>query len=414
MALKLDNNGKFQCFFVAYEALIQGFLFMRKVIAVDGIFLTGKHRGVLLSAVAQDSENHIFPVAFCVVDKECNAAYEKNFEQLSSIHPDNVELCIISNRHISIANGISKFYPQDHHGFCLRHLAENIRKKFHCGDLLHHYYSATKAYRIDEFNDHFQQIKDNDTRVAKYLEEDVGFHQWSRAHFPSNRYEVLTTNNVESVNSMFLLEREFPITALFDAINRRFAQKFHERHIRFLDTPTICVPSVKKKINKNATLGNRLLVHPIRQQVFSINGHGAVAKVDLRNRACSCREFDLDKIPCPHAIAALRVEFGAQYGTSIYDYTSDFYYIDTCVNAYVIEIHPVPSEECWEVPPELVERKIPPSSCEIQLGRRKTKRIPVSGEVKKKQNICSICKRTGHKRTTCKKRTEGTSNSIVA
>ncbi|XP_070013315.1 uncharacterized protein [Nicotiana sylvestris] len=354
------NVSYWKCMKGGHIVKAMGFLFMRKVIAIDGTFLMGKYRGVLLSAVAQDSENHIFPVTFCVVDKECDAAYEYFFEQLSSIHPDSVKLCIISDRHISIANGISKFYPQAHHGFCMRHLAENLRKNFHCGDLLHHYYSAAKAYRIDEFNDHFQQIKDNDVRVAKYLEEDVGFHKWSRAHFPSNRYEVLTTNIDESVNSMFLLEREFPITALFDAINRRFAQKFHERRMQFLDTPTICVPSVEKKINKNATFGNKLLVHPIRQQVFSITGHGAVAKVDLHNRTCSSREFDLDKIHCPHAMANLRVEFGDQYGTSIYDYTSDFYYIDTYVNTYVIEINPVPSEECWDVPPELVERKIPP------------------------------------------------------
>ncbi|XP_075097868.1 uncharacterized protein LOC142175188 [Nicotiana tabacum] len=187
-ALKLDNCGKFQYFFVAYEAWIQGFLFMRKVIAIGGTFLMGKYRGVLLSAVTQDSENHIFPVAFCVLDKECDAAYEYFFEQLSSIHPDSVELCIISDRHISIANGISKFYPQAHHGFFIRHLVENIRKNFYCGDLLHHYYSAAKAYRIDKFNDHFQQINNNDVRVSKYLEEDVRFHKWSRAHFPGNMY----------------------------------------------------------------------------------------------------------------------------------------------------------------------------------------------------------------------------------
>nr|XP_016432894.1 PREDICTED: uncharacterized protein LOC107759461 [Nicotiana tabacum] len=150
MELKLDNCGKFQYFLIAYESWSQGFLFMRKVIAVDGTFLIGKYREVLLSAVAQDSENHIFGVAFCVVDKECDAAYEYCFEQLSSIHPDSVELCIISDRHISIPNGNSNFYPKAHHKFCMRHLAENIRKIFYCGDLLHHYYSAAKAYRIDE------------------------------------------------------------------------------------------------------------------------------------------------------------------------------------------------------------------------------------------------------------------------
>lgn len=36
----------------------------------------------------------------------------------------------------------------------------------------------------------------------------------------------MTTNIVESVNSVFLDEREYPNTALFDAINKRFLQKF--------------------------------------------------------------------------------------------------------------------------------------------------------------------------------------------
>nr|XP_033513711.1 uncharacterized protein LOC117278355 [Nicotiana tomentosiformis] len=175
---------------------------MRKVIAVDGIFLTGKYRGVLLSVVAQDSKNHIFSVAFCVVDKECDAAYEYLYEQLSSIHPESIELCINSDRNISIANGISKFYPQAHHGFCMRHLAENIHKNFHCGDFLYHYYSAAKAYRIDDFNDNFQQIKDNNVRVAKYLEEDIGFHKWSKAHFPSNRYVLHQLGN-PSINHTY-------------------------------------------------------------------------------------------------------------------------------------------------------------------------------------------------------------------
>ncbi|KAH0738554.1 hypothetical protein KY290_037259 [Solanum tuberosum] len=50
----------FKYFFMAYGAWILGFTQMRKVIAVDGTFLRSKYGGVLLSAVAQDAENHIF------------------------------------------------------------------------------------------------------------------------------------------------------------------------------------------------------------------------------------------------------------------------------------------------------------------------------------------------------------------
>ena len=101
-ALSVDKNERFKYFFVSYAAWITGFQEMRKVIVIDGTFLRSKYEGVLLSAVAQDAENHIFPVAFCVVDKECDALYKYFFERMRSYVDDTDELCIISDRHPSI------------------------------------------------------------------------------------------------------------------------------------------------------------------------------------------------------------------------------------------------------------------------------------------------------------------------
>ncbi|XP_055822113.1 uncharacterized protein LOC129890619 [Solanum dulcamara] len=344
--LKVDSYGRFLYFFVFYGAWINGFAYTRKVLAVDGTHLFGKYGGVLLSAVALDTENHIFPLAFCIVN------------------------------------------------------------------------SKAKAYQRDEFNDHFQQIKNLDISVAKYL-EDVGFHRWSRAHFPGNRYDVMTTNIAESINSMFLAEREFPITALFNSINRRFAQKFHERRMMLANTSTICAPSVERKIRENVTIGNTLLAHQISFHTFSIIGHGSVAMVDLNNRTCSCREFDLNKIHCPHAIAAIRIQFGDDYGLRIYDFVSPYYSVWSYKHAYEKLIHPVLSEEFWELPPELLESKIPCPYVVRKLGQKKRKCAPSVLErgSKKKKNKCSICKRVGHKRTTCSLRVrqnEGTSSSVAS
>ncbi|XP_049369574.1 uncharacterized protein LOC125834472 [Solanum verrucosum] len=82
--LSLDENGRFKYFFVSYVAWITGFQEMRKIIVVNGTFLRSKYEGVLLSAVTQDVENHIFPMALCVVDKECNALYEYFFQNMRS------------------------------------------------------------------------------------------------------------------------------------------------------------------------------------------------------------------------------------------------------------------------------------------------------------------------------------------
>ncbi|KAH0684637.1 hypothetical protein KY290_021160 [Solanum tuberosum] len=157
--LSLDENRRFKYFFVSYAAWITGFQEMRKVIAIDGTFLRSKYEGVLLSAVAQDAENHIFPVAFCVVDKE------------------------------------------------------------------------------------------------------------------------------------------------------RFALLFHQRRMQLVNSTNRFVPSIEKDISKYVNAGNKLLAHQIANYKFSVTGHGDVATVDLQRRTCTCRIFDLDKVPCPHAMAALRAQY---------------------------------------------------------------------------------------------------------
>ncbi|XP_049414757.1 uncharacterized protein LOC125877535 [Solanum stenotomum] len=199
---------------------------MRKVIAVDGTFLRSKYEGVLLSAVAQDAENHIFSVAFCVVDKKCNVSYEYFFQNMRSFVDDIDELCIISDRHPSIRKMISIIYPASHYGCYMRYLGENIQNNFHNSKVVTHFYKAAKAYNRCGFNDHFNQIRDLVPKAAETL-KCIGFHTWSRAFCLGNRYNIMTSNIAESENSMFDVEREFPIVALFDEINRRFALLFH-------------------------------------------------------------------------------------------------------------------------------------------------------------------------------------------
>ncbi|XP_060216901.1 uncharacterized protein LOC132644330 [Lycium barbarum] len=229
----------------------------------------------------------------------------------------------------------------------------------------------------------------------------------------------MTTNIAESINSMFLVESEFPITTLFNSINRRFSQKFHKRRMVLANTSTICFPSAERKIRENVTIGNTLLAHQISFHTFSIIGHGAVAMVGLNNRTCSCREFDLDKIPCPHVIAAIRTQFGDDYGLRVYDFVSPYYSVWSYKHAYERSIHPVLSEEFWELPPELLESKIPCPYVVCKSGRKKRKRAPSFLErgSKKKKNKCSICKRAGHKRTTCslrERQNEETSSSVAS
>ena len=88
---------------------------------------------------------------------------------------------------------------------------------------------------------------------------------------------------------MFDVEREFPIVALFNEINRRFALLFHQRRMELVHSANRFVPSIEQDISKYVNAGNKLLANKLANYKFSVTGHGDVATVDLQKRTCTCR-----------------------------------------------------------------------------------------------------------------------------
>ncbi|KAM3263512.1 hypothetical protein P3L10_000506 [Capsicum annuum] len=275
-------DGSFVYYFLAFGACIRGYVYMRKVIFVDGTHLYGKYEGVLLSAVAQDTENHIFSIAFCVVDKENDAFWTFFFQKLKSIIEDEPDLCVISDRHISIANAFSHVYSRAHHGLFIRHLAENLRVNQHCEEHLYLFYS-TEAYSFDDFSDNFVELKSKCPEAAHVLENVLGFEKWSRAHFSDNRYVMMTTNIAESLNSILMDEREYPVSYIFNSIAKKFGKKFRERHAFVGGKDNIFVPSAERILRDNKSANDSLYVGNPNGVLdeYTVFGSGVTVKVNL-------------------------------------------------------------------------------------------------------------------------------------
>lgn len=77
---------------------------------------------------------------------------------------------------------------------------------------------------------------------------------------------------------------------------------------------------------------------------FTVIGHDLIAKVNLLNKICSCREYDLVKMSCANSMVALRLKYGDEYGSSIYEYSSPMYKVKLYLLAYDKIIYLVPSE----------------------------------------------------------------------
>ncbi|KAI5666565.1 hypothetical protein M9H77_16418 [Catharanthus roseus] len=63
-------NDVFKFVFWCFSPCIDGFPYCWPVISMDGTHLRGPYKGVLLIASTWDANNHLFPLAFAIVDNE--------------------------------------------------------------------------------------------------------------------------------------------------------------------------------------------------------------------------------------------------------------------------------------------------------------------------------------------------------
>ncbi|XP_047270353.1 uncharacterized protein LOC124899500 [Capsicum annuum] len=257
-------NGSFVNYFLDFGYYIWGYSHMRK-----------------------DTKNHVHPIAFCVVDKENDASWTFFFEKLKSIVEDDPDLCVISDMHITIANAFFRVYNRAHHGLCMRHLAENVCVNQHCGEHLYLFYTSAKAYYFNECSEHFAKFKDKYLEIAHILENVFGFEKWSRAHFPGNRYNVMTTNIIASLNSLLTDERKYPVSYIFNSIAKKFGENFREWHAFVGSSNNKFVPCAEKILRGNKSMSDSLYVTNANGDLdqFTLFSSGVTSKVNLLDRS---------------------------------------------------------------------------------------------------------------------------------
>ncbi|XP_016546468.2 uncharacterized protein LOC107846673 [Capsicum annuum] len=147
---------------------------------------------------------------------------------------------------------------------------------------------------LEEFNDYFNALKERCPSVAACLEHKVGSEKWSRAHFSGNRFNVMTSNIVESLNSMLRDEREYPVAAIFYSIAYKFGEIFRKRYVEVDNSKTTFVPVAETILRENMIEGDKLYVNNINESTdeFTVLGYGHSIKVNLSRRSCSCRKYD--------------------------------------------------------------------------------------------------------------------------
>ncbi|GJZ28663.1 mutator type transposase [Tanacetum coccineum] len=140
--------------------------------------------------------------------------------------------------------------------------------------------------------------------------------------------------------------------------------------------------------------------------------------VNLSERVCSCRKWELSGIPCTHAVASIWDQANNGIDTGIPEsYCLPVHWLTTWKEMYKFKINPVNGPQGWkksDVPTTIIPPKPHP-----QIGRppkkRKKSAAELADEMMKSKKLtktgksvtCKSCKQVGHNSRGCKSKKGG-------
>ena len=154
--------------------------------------------------------------------------------------------------------------------------------------------------------------------------------------------------------------------------------------------------SLLRAIKLISSLFYLLQPRPADQFEYAVTSNdGQIWIVDMSERTCTCRRFQVDQIPCPHAMAVCNYR-----RIDPYNYCSNYYTKDYLYSCYADVVHPIGSAEGWDVSEEVSLQIVNPPTTKRGPGRPRVRRIPSQGE-EHEPIRCGRCNGYGHNRQTC-------------
>ena len=329
-------------------------------------------------------------------------------------------LTFVSDRQKGLLESVALNFPDSPHGYCLRHLYENMYKEFKHPQLKTFLWQAAEATTEEDYNAAMSGLKQISERAHTWLLTHAHPKYWAELYFEGRRYGHTTSNIAESLNAAILEAREKPVLGMFEHIRYQLMDWFAKRREIDLNAPQkqISVSSALKKIQELTAWQARryriLACSDTETEVFSLE-RSITYMVNISSRSCTCYQWQSTGIPCSHAIAAI---LGHREDPQAY--VESFLTLDSYRKTYSNAIHPPNADEnemrlsTDPLPPLQGEDGAETAECEDNAllppparrapGRPQKQRIrsgvegPFGG---KRVKRCSRCGGLGHTKTTC-------------
>nr|DAD38449.1 TPA_asm: hypothetical protein HUJ06_009090 [Nelumbo nucifera] len=393
----------FHRLFVALHASLFGFEHgCRPLLFLDTMTLKSRYQGELLTATAVDGNEGIFPIAFAIVDIVNDDNWHWFLVQLKSVLPTSQPITFVADRQNGIRMSILEIFNDCHHGYCLHHLTEDLKKDLKgpftqevVRVIVAQFYDAAYAPTLEGFKKCTESIKSISPEAYDWIVQSEPEH-WANAFFRGARYNHLTSDIAESFYSWMSELPGLPIVQMIDTLRRKMMELIYTRRVDSDQWSTILTPSSEDKLEKEIAKTRSIEVLFSPSSRFEVRDEtDAINVVDIDHWDCSCRGWQIIGLPCVHALAVFE-----RTGGNVYDYCSKYFLTEMYRVAYSESINPVPTAD-RPVHRESSPVRVHPPSVRRPSGRPKKRRIRSEGIVKRPLH-CSRCKGQGHNKATCR------------
>ncbi|GMN54942.1 hypothetical protein TIFTF001_024071 [Ficus carica] len=173
----------------------------------------------------------------------------------------------------------------------------------------------------------WQQAESEDTRFVPLISSNSGRNDGSDLmvgqHFESNE-ELNTKLNLVAIEGKFEMKVKKSNKSLKEVVCVEEPNCLWRVRATKMPVTTLITPKREEILRRRFDEAGSLTPYQLNENEYTVIGGDCNACVNLTTRSCTCRVFDIDKIPCIHAIAAAET------------------------------IYPVPSESQWHNIPEEV------------------------------------------------------------
>uniref|UniRef100_A0A6N2NF14 SWIM-type domain-containing protein n=1 Tax=Salix viminalis TaxID=40686 RepID=A0A6N2NF14_SALVM len=299
-------------------------------------------------------------------------------EQLKHAISTSRSVTFVSDKEKGLMKSVLELFENAHHGYSIYHLLENLRRN----------------WKGPFHGDGKVSLPGSLVAAAHAIEPEF----WTNALFKGEHYNHITVDVAATYADWIEEVRELPITRKLEVLTRNITDLIHTCQRDSNCWTTKLTPSKEKKLQEDAFRAQFLKVLFSTDTLFEVHDD-SIHVVDTEKRECTCLEWKLTGLPCRHAIAVFKCK-----GSSVYDYCSKYYTVDSFCSTYSKPILPILDNFR-----DLDEEK--DASESVQVLPPTTPRPPIQPEEKRyyyrkgeptRVMSCSRCKGEGHNKATCK------------